>query len=129
MWCLLSAPLLLGCDLQKIDPFTYGLISNDDVLDIDQDSLGKQAVRVGGEGDLKVYAKPLDDGSLAVGLFNAGVTGATVTANWRDLKLTDKQDVRDLWRQKDLGLFTDKFEATVGPHGVVLLRISPVKSN
>ena len=64
-----------------------------------------------------------------MGLFNAGVTGATVTANWRDLKLTDKQDVRDLWRQKDLGLFTDKFEATVGPHGVVLLRISPVKSN
>ncbi len=86
-------------------------ISNDEVLDVDQDSLGKHAVQIGGEGNLKVYAKPLDDGSLAVGLFSAGATNATVTANWSDLKLTDKQRVRDLWRQKDIGVFADKFEA------------------
>jgi alpha-galactosidase len=93
---------------------------------VDQDSLGKQAVQVGGEGNLKVYAKPLDDGSLAVGLFNAGATNATVTANWSDLKLTGKPRVRNLWLQKDLGIFNDKFEAAVAPHGVVLICISLV---
>ncbi len=92
---------------------------------MDQDSLGKQAVQVGGEGDLKVYAKPMDDGSLAVGLFNTGAGETTVTADWSDLKLTGKQRVRDLWRQKDLGVFTGKFETPVASHGVVLVRIFP----
>jgi alpha-galactosidase len=125
LWCLLSAPLLLGCDLEKLDDFTLGLLSNDEVLDVDQDTLGKQAMQVGGEGDLKVYAKPMDDGSIAVGLFNTGASAATVTANWSDLKIAGKQRVRDLWRQKDLGIFSDKFEATVVSHGVVLIRIFP----
>jgi alpha-galactosidase len=123
LWCLLSAPLLLGCDLGKLDDFTLGLLSNDEVLEVDQDTLGKQAVQVGGEGDLKIYAKPMDDGSLAVGLFNTGATETTVTANWSDLKISGKQRVRDLWRQKDVGIFTDKFETTVASHGVVLVRI------
>ncbi len=65
LWCLLSAPLLLGCDLEHLNDFTIGLLSNDEVLDVDQDALGKQATRVSGEGyDLEVYAKPLEDGSL-----------------------------------------------------------------
>ena len=125
LWCLLSAPLLLGCDLEKLDEFTLGLLSNDEVLEVDQDALCRQAMQVGGAGDLKVYAKPMDDGSLAVGLFNLGATSATVTANWSDLNLTGIRRVRDLWRQKDLGVFTDKFEATVASHGVVLTRIFP----
>ena len=128
LWCLLSAPLLLGCDLEKLDDFTLGLLSNDEVLEIDQDTLGKQAVQVGGEGDLKVYAKPMDDGSIAVGLFNTGATKTTVTANWSDLKISGKQRVRDLWRQIDLGIFSDKYETTVASHGVVLVRIFPMKS-
>jgi alpha-galactosidase len=125
LWCLLSSPLLIGCDLEKLDDFTLGLLTNDEVLEIDQDSLGKQATQVGGQGDQKIYAKPLDDGSLAVGLFNTGATASTVTANWADLKLTGKQRVRDLWRQKDLGVFAGKFDATVAPHGVVLVRLFP----
>ena len=125
LWCLLSAPLLIGCDLEKLDDFTLSLLSNDEVLEVDQDALGKQAVQVGGEGELKVYAKPMDDGSLVVGLFNTGATEAMVTANWFDLKISGKQRVRDLWRQKDLGVFTDKFESPVASHGVVLIRIFP----
>ena len=127
LWCLLAAPLLIGCDLEKLDDFTLGLLTNDEVLEVDQDALGKQAMQVGGAGDLKIYAKPLDDGSLAVGLFNTGGVAATVTANWSDLKLKGQQRVRDLWRQKDLGIFTDKFEASVAPHGVVLVKISTTK--
>jgi alpha-galactosidase len=81
LWCLLSAPLLIGCDLEKLDDFTLSLLSNDEVLEIDQDTLGKQATQVGGQGDLKVYAKPLDDGSLAVGLFNLDATGGLANEN------------------------------------------------
>ncbi len=125
LWCLLSAPLLIGCDLEKLDDFTLGLLGNDEVLAVDQDSLGKEATCVSSNGTLRVFAKDLDDGTKAVGLFNLGTTNATVTANWTDLKLTSPQRVRDLWRQKDTGVFADKFEATVAPHGVVLVRIFP----
>jgi alpha-galactosidase len=127
LWCLLSSPLLIGCDMTKFDDFTLNLLTNDEVLDIDQDPLGKQAVRVGGEGDLDVYAKPLEDGSLAVGLFNRGHFEAKVTAKWSDLGVKGKQIVRDLWRQKDAGTFDEKFEAPVASHGVVLIRLTPVK--
>jgi alpha-galactosidase len=127
LWCLLSAPLLIGCDLEKLDAFTLSLLSNDEVLAVDQDALGKQAVRVAGENDLDVFAKPLENGSLAVGLFNRGATNATVTANFSDLKISGKQTVRDLWRQKDIGVFTDKFEVPVASHGVVLVRLIPGK--
>ena len=125
LWCLLASPLLMGCDLEKMDDFTLSLLANDEVLEVDQDSLGKQAVQIGDDGDLKVYAKPMDDGSLAVGLFNTGPGEATVPAKWSDLKISGKQRVRDLWRQKDLGIFSEKFEATVASHGVVLVRIFP----
>jgi alpha-galactosidase len=125
MWSLLSAPLILGCDLRKLDPFTLSLITNDEVLDVEQDSLGKQATCVSKNGDLEVYAKPLDDGTWAVGLINRGEVSADVTLNWDDLKLTGKQVVRDLWRQKDIGIFDKNFSSPVVPHGVVLLRITP----
>jgi alpha-galactosidase len=127
LWCLLTSPLLIGTDLEKMDDFTLSLLTNDEVIDVNQDTLCMQAVRVGGAGDLKVYAKPLDDGSLAIGLFNAGTNTAPVTANWSDLKLTGQQRVRDLWRQKDVGVFADKFEAIVAPHGVALVKIEKTK--
>jgi len=127
LWCLLASPLLMGCDLEQMDDFTLGLLTNDEVLEIDQDTLCKQAVQVGGTGDAKVYAKPLDDGSWAVGLFNLGAEVAPVTVNWSDLKLTGSQRVRDLWRQKDAGVFAETFTAQVAAHGVVLLRVFPAR--
>jgi alpha-galactosidase len=129
LWCLLTSPLLIGCDLEQVDDFTLGLLTNDEVLEIDQDSFCKQAVQVSGSDAAKVYSKPLDDGSLAVGLFNTGTAELKVTAAWAELKLTGKQRVRDLWRQQDLGEFTDKFEATVASHGVVLVRIFPLNKS
>jgi alpha-galactosidase len=123
MWCLLSAPLLLGCDLEKMDDFTFSLLSNDEVLALDQDPLGQQATRVAGDGPVKIYAKDLEDGSKAVGLFNLGPTNALVTVHWKDLNLHGKRIVRDLWRQKDLGRFDWQYSATVPSHGVVLVRL------
>jgi len=125
LWSLLSAPLLIGCDMSQLDDFTKGLLSNDEVLAVSQDPLGKQASRVSVRGDLQVWAKDLQDGSKAVGLFNLGGGKATVTADWKDLGLNGDRDVRDLWRQKDLGSFNDKYEASVPSHGVVLVKISP----
>jgi alpha-galactosidase len=125
LWCLLSAPLLIGCDLEKLDDFTLGLLGNDEVLAVDQDSLGKEASCVSSNGTLRVLAKDLDDGTKAAGLFNLGDQPATVVASWDDLKLSGEQLVRDLWRQKDLGRFEKEFSATVASHGVVLLKIQP----
>ena len=127
LWCLLSAPLLIGCDMTQLDDFTLNLLENDEVLEVDQDPLGRQAARVAKNGDWEVWAKDMEDGSKAVGLFNRGFREAPVTANWSDLGLTGKQKVRDLWRQKDLGDFTGSFTAPVPRHGVVLVRIWPVK--
>jgi alpha-galactosidase len=125
LWCLLSAPLLLGCDLTQLDAFTLNLLTNDEVLEVNQDPLGQQARRIVTDGNLEVWAKKMEDGSTAVGLFNRGETPKAVTAKWSDLNLHGKMRIRDLWRQKDLGLFEAQFEAEVPRHGVVLLRLFP----
>jgi alpha-galactosidase len=126
LWCLVSAPLLLGCDLEKVDEFTLGLLSNDEVLAVNQDALGKEANCVFKEGDVRVYAKDLEDGSKAVGLFNLGTNGlATVTVKWSDIGLNaEKHNVRDLWRQKDAGRLADKFEMAVAPHSAEMVKVA-----
>ena len=127
LWSLLAAPLLLGCDLEQLDPFTLSLLTNDEVIAINQDPLCKQATRVAKSGRGEVFAKVLEDGSWAVGLFNRGDTEQKVRVRWSDIGVTGEQVVRDLWRQQDLGKFADSFEATVPRHGVVLLRVSPAR--
>ena len=123
LWCLLSAPLLIGCDMTQFDPFTLNLLENDEVLAVDQDPLGKEAMTVAKGDNTRVYAKDLADGSKAVGLFNLDENEAPVQVNWSDLGLKGKLHVRDLWRQKNLGKFKDSFSATVPRHGVVLIRV------
>jgi alpha-galactosidase len=123
LWCLLSGPLILGCDLEKLDPFTLGLLTNDEVLAVNQDALCRQATCVSRSGAGRVYAKPLADGAWAVGLFNRGTNPTQVVVEWSDLGLTTPQAVRDLWRQKDLGIFSDRFASPVAPHGVRLIRV------
>jgi alpha-galactosidase len=127
LWCLLASPLLIGCDMTQMDDFTLSLLTNDEVLAVDQDPLGHQAARIAKNGDLEVWAKDMEDGSKAVGLFNRGYAAAPVTVHWSDLGLTGKQKVRDLWRQVDLGVFQDSFTGQVARHGVVLVRLWPVK--
>ncbi len=126
MWCLLSAPLLIGCDMTRLDDFTLGLLTNDEVLAVDQDPLGHQASRISKEGDLEVWAKDLQDGSKAVGLFNRGNKNTEVSAVFKQLGLNGKCLVRDLWRQKNIGDFENQYKAVVPPHGVVLVKIKRV---
>jgi alpha-galactosidase len=129
LWCLLASPLLIGCDMAQLDEFTLNLLCNDEVLEVNQDPLGRQASRIAQDNDkqVEVWAKSLEDGSKAVGLFNRSDEDAKVTASWSDLGISGKQSVRDLWRQKDAGSFSDKFETSVPKHGVVLVKIRAAK--
>jgi alpha-galactosidase len=125
LWALLASPLLIGCDMTKMSPFTVSLLGNDEVLDVNQDPLGKQAGRIALQRETQVWAKDLEDGSKAVGLFNLGEQPAKVTVTWEQLGAKGPQVVRDLWRQKNLGSFTSSFESKVPRHGVVLVKITP----
>ena len=127
LWCLLAAPLIFSGDMTKLDEFTLSLLTNDEVIEVDQDPLGRQASRVAKEGDGQVWAKDMEDGSKAVGLFNVGEIETTVTARWSDLGLAGRQRVRDLWRQKDLGIYEGQFSANLPRHGTVLVRLFPLK--
>ena len=126
LWCLVESPLLLANDMSDMDAFTKNLLENDEVISVSQDSLGDQAVQVAQDGDARVYAKKMEDGSMAVGLFNTGTTGViTVTVKWDDLGIHGSQMVRDLWRQKDLGKSDKEFSMKVEPHSAELVKISP----
>jgi len=127
LWCLLAAPLIFSGDMTKLDEFTLSLLTNDEVIEVDQDPLGRQANRVARDGDSQVWAKDMEDGSKAVGLFNVGEIETTVRVRWSDLGLKGRQRVRDLWRQKDLGTFEGWFETRVPRHGAVLIRLFPLK--
>jgi len=131
LWCLLSAPLLIGCDMEKLDNFTLNLLCNDEVLAVNQDALGKQATCVLTESKVKIYAKDLEDGSRAVGFFNLGAKPAEMKfKNYAALNLAGKQTVRDLWRQKDIATVDaakDSLPLTIPPHGVVLYKFTAPK--
>jgi alpha-galactosidase len=125
LWCLLAAPLILSGDITRLDGFTLNLLTNDEVIEVDQDPLGRPGKRVAKEGDLEVWARQLEDGSLAVGLFNRGKGLKAIDAKWEDLGISGPHKVRDLWRQSDVGVADGKFEAFVARHGVVLVRLWP----
>jgi alpha-galactosidase len=127
MWCLLSSPLLIGCDMGQLDRFTLSLLTNDEVLDINQDPLGRPAGRRSRTGDAEVWARPLHDGSMAAGLINRSGNPMKVTAKWSDLGLKGPQRVRNLWLRKEIGRFKGSFTATVPPHGCVLVKLNRVK--
>jgi alpha-galactosidase len=123
LWCLLAAPLLAGNDLSKMTPETLAILTNPEVIALDQDPLGIQGHRVAQEGQLEVWVKLLADGSKAVGLFNRGESVMPVTAHFRDVGVGDMASVRDLWEKRDLGVFKSSFRAEVPRHGVVLIKV------
>ena len=125
LWCLLSAPLIYSGDMEHLDDFTLNVLCNPEVIAVDQDSLGHSARPVQVTSETFVLVKELEDGSKAVGLCNRGEMPTTITADWLTLGLRGKQVVRDLWRQKDLGVLNDHFQAEVPRHGVVLVKLSP----
>lgn len=124
LWCLLASPLLIGCDLERLDDFSLNLLTNDEVLALDQDPLGRQAAPAFTKGDIQVWIKELADGNKGVGIFNLGTESMSFTLDLAGAGLPRKAAARDLWRQKDLGRFQDRLQIRVPAHGVVLLKIT-----
>ena len=125
LWCLLAAPLLASADLTKISSADLAILTNPEVIAIDQDPAGVQGYRVFEEGPLEVWVKPLADGSKAVGLFNHDERATPVTASFKEVGIRESASVRDLWARKTLGVFKDSFTAEVPTNGAVLLRMTP----
>lgn len=127
LWCLQAAPLLIGCDMTKLDAFTLNLLTNDEVLAVNQDELGQAARQVRHDDTTQVWARPLSDGTIAVGLFNTGYAAQKVTLDFTEISAPAKAVVRDLWRQKDLGAFEGKYEVELPRHGCALIKLTAAK--
>jgi len=130
--------MLIGCPIEKLDAFTLSLLTNEEVIAVNQDPLGKAARLKLDQAGIQVWVKELEDGSYALGLFNNGRFGKTPASYFRwgteqavnftlDLKALGFEGswvVRDLWRQKKLGRFAEKFSTSIPHHGVVMLKMT-----
>jgi alpha-galactosidase len=127
LWALLAAPLLAGNDLTTMTSQTIALLTNRDLIAIDQDLAGNQGTRVWAQGATEVWAKKLADGSRAVGFFNRSdePADAPIEIKLRDLGFMGSATARNVWTGKDLGMFHRKIKVAVPPHGVVLLKVIP----
>ena len=141
IFSLAAAPLLIGCPIEQLDKFTLSLLSNDEVIAINQDALGKGGRLVKEENGFQIWIKPLEQGAYAVGIFNVDYFGKTpesyfhwdnekprnYTLDLNKLGLEGNWGLRDVWRQKDLGVYAGSFKATIPHHGVVMIKLNPKK--
>lgn len=125
LWAMLAAPLMAGNNLATMSDATRGVLTNREVIAIDQDSLGRQGSRVFTEGPVEVWSRPLANGDLAVALFDKGDSAESIHLTLRELGSSDRVRIRDLWQQKDLGIAEGTLTTTAPAHGVVLLRLHP----
>ncbi len=124
LWAILAAPLLAGNDLSKMSPETISILTNRDVIAVDQDPLGKEGSRAFAVGMTEIWTKPLSHGALAAGLFNRDTVAHPVTLNLHDLGYPAHAKLRDLWAHQDVSATNGRYTVTVPPHGVVMLRVS-----
>ncbi|MGN0847368.1 MAG: NPCBM/NEW2 domain-containing protein [Kiritimatiellia bacterium] len=127
LWCLVGAPLMIGCDMTRLDEFTFNLLSNDEVLDVDQDALGRGAARIARDRMGEIWARPMADGSVAVGLLNAGFMTQDISFDLASAGLEGGWRVRDLWRQVDEGEARGVYTARVHGHATHLVRLWPAR--
>lgn len=123
LWSLMAAPLFFSGDMSKLDAFTLNVLCNHEVIEVNQDPLGKQGRIIRSSTNEFVLCKELEDGSHAVGLFNLRESSAKFSVSWAELGVSGKIKVRDVWRQKDLGTFAERFEFEVPRHGVVMIKL------
>jgi alpha-galactosidase len=123
LWSMLAAPLIAGNDVRDVPPSILEILTNREVIAIDQDKTGKQAKRISKSGDQEIWARDLADGSKAIALFNLAADPAKMTARWSDLGIPKSpKSIRDLWSHSDLKP-EPEYATTVPAHGVVLLRV------
>ena len=129
LWCMLAAPLIAGNDVRNMKPEIQAILTNPQVIALDQDRLGKQGTRFREDDDGQVWVKELSDGKWGICLFNTTAAAEQMKLNWSDLTFLGKgkYQVHDLWAGKDLGDMGTSFSAEVASHDVALLRIDPAK--
>ena len=125
LWALVASPLMIGCDMTQLDDFTFSLLTNDEVIEIDQDPLGKGAARVAEGKGFEIWARPLADGSVAMGLFNKTIKEREVAVDLKALGLEGGWKVRDCWRQADEGVKEGVYRMSVPGHATHLIRLCP----
>jgi alpha-galactosidase len=123
LWAILAAPLLAGNDLSTMTAETVELLTNRDVIAVDQDSAGRQGDRVSAEGPIEVWSRPLADGSKAVGIFNRHPSAMTARVDLHSVGFAGVVKARDLWQKKDLGDLKGPYVVKIPAHGVVFLRV------
>jgi alpha-galactosidase len=123
----MAAPLIAGNDLRNMTPEIHDILTNKEVIAIDQDQLGREGRLVAKDGDLEVWAKQMQDGGRAVVLLNRGNSSHEISVTWEEIGYPSHLSaaLRDLWAHKDLGNFTSKFSAPVESHGVVMVTVRP----
>jgi alpha-galactosidase len=137
LWAILAAPLLAGNDLRSMSPEILAILTNREVIAVDQDKLGKQGQRVwqsalsaapaanaAAAANQEIWTRPLSGAAVAVAFFNRATEAATISTKWADLKLDGKWKARDLWTHQDVQLTGPEYSVTVPGHGVVMLRLS-----
>ena len=129
LWCLMKAPLLIGCDLTNVSADALRILSNPEVIAVNQDKMGVQGTKRKTDGTNEVWAGPLEGGAYAVILLNRGMASSNITASWSDFGLDPSKEagVRDLWMMKDLGNMKGSVSATVPSHGSVMYKITPAE--
>ena len=127
LWSLMAAPLIFSGDMAKLDAFTLNVLCNAEVIEVNQDPLGRQAKILRQTRDEFVLVKELEDGSKAVGLFNLSSSPRKISVTWNELGAGGGQRVRDLWRQKKIGVLATEFATEVPRHGVALVRVQAEK--
>jgi alpha-galactosidase len=127
LWCLLAAPLMAGNDLRTMAPEIRDILTNAEVIAVDQDPLGRQGRKVRDDGESEVWSRELADGGRAVILLNRGPAEVKITVDWTEIGYPAglAAGVRDLWQREDLGRFSRGFSASVPSHGVVMIRVTP----
>jgi len=123
LWAMLAAPLLAGNDLRQMSPETLAILTNREVIAVDQDKLGKQGTRVWQSGNQEIWTRPLSGGDVAVAVFNRAKDEAKISVKWADIGVTKTRKVRDLWLHQDIDLGGAEYSVTVPGHSVVMLRI------
>jgi len=127
LWCLSKAPLLIGCDVTNMDATTLKILTAKEVIAVNQDPLGVQGKKVYIDGTSEVWAGPLAKKEYAVLLFNRGSSAVQITALWKYIGLTagSRYTVRDLWLEKNVGVYSDSYGEIVPAHGVVMVKLTP----
>jgi alpha-galactosidase len=124
LWSLIASPLIYSGDMSKLDEFTINVLCNPEVIEVNQDVLGECGLVIQKSDSSFLIVKNLADGSKAVGLFNRGKNPEEVVVDWVELGISGKYTVRDLWHQKNLGVYKQKYKTEVPAQGVVMVKIS-----